>query len=440
MLSDEQAKEVEQILLISSIAGSGEGGVVPVVAKTDSSVLAEESAATLNNNIAGEISSSPKYDKKGAAACILKEGQLNINREHKEQLSKHQEDVRDRDINEYIKLNNPQQSKIRQAREEEEVDEEQKAYQYLQQNVESPRINYRNGKGNHSETDNGSDGDDDRCCEDLEIVGIGTTVECISSRVSLNEDELRPTAAPAKLDDDEPEWLRDVLEAPKRSLENLLILHSRKEQQEEPPKFIDDYKCSIKKSAGNDNLVSLKDDISDKLCKQYSHTTIVNDYEQSATSAKDNAKEDNAVEEQKQHSSGKGLSTNSNSITQNNSGNNKSVASESPATAGTKYHSPAENQHNKQKSVENDSNEEEDKSNVQFISDENDYNHYSANSNILDESQYYIPEYPPVRSREVLVEGGVHYFEDGNFWMEVPGKILTHLLNTPSGIYKSFFW
>lgn len=39
-----------------------------------------------------------------------------------------------------------------------------------------------------------------------------------------------------------------------------------------------------------------------------------------------------------------------------------------------------------------------------------------------DESQQsYIPEYPPVRSKEVHVEGGVHYFEDGNFWMEVPG-------------------
>lgn len=37
------------------------------------------------------------------------------------------------------------------------------------------------------------------------------------------------------------------------------------------------------------------------------------------------------------------------------------------------------------------------------------------------DEQSYIPEYPPVRSKEVHVEGGVHYFEDGNFWMEVPG-------------------
>lgn len=37
------------------------------------------------------------------------------------------------------------------------------------------------------------------------------------------------------------------------------------------------------------------------------------------------------------------------------------------------------------------------------------------------DDQSYIPEYPPVKSKEVHFEAGVHYFEDGNFWMEVPG-------------------
>jgi neurabin len=33
-------------------------------------------------------------------------------------------------------------------------------------------------------------------------------------------------------------------------------------------------------------------------------------------------------------------------------------------------------------------------------------------------------EYPPVRSKEVFVNvDGVHFFEDGNFWMEVPGLL-----------------
>uniref|UniRef100_A0A182K003 PDZ domain-containing protein n=1 Tax=Anopheles christyi TaxID=43041 RepID=A0A182K003_9DIPT len=37
---------------------------------------------------------------------------------------------------------------------------------------------------------------------------------------------------------------------------------------------------------------------------------------------------------------------------------------------------------------------------------------------------FYIPEYPPVRCKEVYVNpDGVHFFEDGNFWMEVPGLI-----------------
>lgn len=41
----------------------------------------------------------------------------------------------------------------------------------------------------------------------------------------------------------------------------------------------------------------------------------------------------------------------------------------------------------------------------------------------LDPDQYYIPEYPPISQKEVLVDGGIHYFEDGNFWMEIPGLL-----------------
>lgn len=38
-----------------------------------------------------------------------------------------------------------------------------------------------------------------------------------------------------------------------------------------------------------------------------------------------------------------------------------------------------------------------------------------------DPDVFYIPEYPPVSPKEVHVEAGIHYFEDGNFWMEIPG-------------------
>lgn len=46
----------------------------------------------------------------------------------------------------------------------------------------------------------------------------------------------------------------------------------------------------------------------------------------------------------------------------------------------------------------------------------------SATNNVPSAS---VPEYPPVSSKEVFVEAGVHYFADGNFWMEVPGLMDT---------------
>lgn len=40
-----------------------------------------------------------------------------------------------------------------------------------------------------------------------------------------------------------------------------------------------------------------------------------------------------------------------------------------------------------------------------------------------DPDQFFIPEYPPVSPKEVYSDSGVHYFEDGNFWMEIPGLL-----------------
>lgn len=44
-----------------------------------------------------------------------------------------------------------------------------------------------------------------------------------------------------------------------------------------------------------------------------------------------------------------------------------------------------------------------------------------AEPEITDPDVFFIPDYPPVSQKEVFVEGGIHYFEDGNFWMEIPG-------------------
>lgn len=46
-----------------------------------------------------------------------------------------------------------------------------------------------------------------------------------------------------------------------------------------------------------------------------------------------------------------------------------------------------------------------------------------SNLSLNDPDQYFIPEYPPISPKEVFNESGVHYFEDGNFWMEIPGLL-----------------
>lgn len=47
-----------------------------------------------------------------------------------------------------------------------------------------------------------------------------------------------------------------------------------------------------------------------------------------------------------------------------------------------------------------------------------------SNATLGDPDQYFIPEYPPKTPKEVFSESGVHYYEDGNFWMEIPGLSL----------------
>lgn len=42
-------------------------------------------------------------------------------------------------------------------------------------------------------------------------------------------------------------------------------------------------------------------------------------------------------------------------------------------------------------------------------------------SKIIEEPQDEIIEYVPVPVQEIGVDQGVHYYEDGHFWMEVPG-------------------
>lgn len=160
------------------------------------------------------------------------------------------------------------------------------------------------------------------------------------------------TASTTRHDEDEPEWLRDVLEAPKRSLENLLINTTTHRAELEngyeaiEGKHSDLNQTYITGESLHESIVSVESTQSDATFNQ---TTTIDD---SIISSKHNS--------------------------------TYSLADVEQATSSTIL---------------------------------------STGVTELDDSQYYIPEYPPVRSKEVLVEAGVHYFEDGNFWMEVPGGL-----------------
>ncbi|XP_014765261.2 uncharacterized protein LOC6507490 isoform X2 [Drosophila ananassae] len=211
-----------------------------------------------------------------------------------------------------------------------------------------------------------ADGDSDDV-EAVDIVGYGQAtatgpLNATFTKADSTETETTTTTTPStattattRHDDDEPEWLRDVLEAPKRSLENLLITSGpsaggdgQREEHFSEAKHSDLNQTYV--TGGGESLhesiVSVESTQSDATLNQ---TTTIDD---SIISSKHNS--------------------------------TYSLADVEQATNSTVL---------------------------------------STGVTELDDSQYYIPEYPPVRSKEVLVEAGVHYFEDGNFWMEVPGLL-----------------
>ncbi|KRF77597.1 uncharacterized protein Spn isoform X2 [Drosophila virilis] len=203
--------------------------------------------------------------------------------------------------------------------------------------------------------------------EAVDIVGIGhavsTTASLNATFVKADTTEIETTTttpstatvSTTRHDDDEPEWLRDVLEAPTRSLENLLVnittrqtelQNSYEATEGTEGKHSDLNQTYIIGESLHESIVSVESTQSDATFNQ---TTTIDD---SIISSKHNS--------------------------------TYSLADIEQATNSTVL---------------------------------------STGITELDDSQYYIPEYPPVRSKEVLVEAGVHYFEDGNFWMEVPGLL-----------------
>ncbi|XP_055842128.1 uncharacterized protein LOC129909158 isoform X2 [Episyrphus balteatus] len=178
-------------------------------------------------------------------------------------------------------------------------------------------------------------------------------------------------------DEDEPEWLRDVLEAPNRSLENSIHSESASflDIDNEPHQvdlgvtvtaskvettYDEEVNCNTTFDVGSE--YNNKHDIFNQTYVQQDtlHDSIVS--AESADSTTHNSLQTTTIDD---------------SIISSKHNSNYSLADHETITTTTQ----------------------------------------------LDESQFYIPEYPPVRSKEVYVESGVHYFEDGNFWMEVPGLL-----------------
>lgn len=237
--------------------------------------------------------------------------------------------------------------------EEEEQEEEQPVQQQQQhQQAEEEEV--------QEQPEEDFDSDD---VEAVDIVGIGHAPQATLNATFVKADSTETettttttttpstaTATTTRHDDDEPEWLRDVLEAPKRSLENLLI--NRAGELENGY----DGASSAKHSDLNQTYVTGGESL---------HESIV------------------SVESTQSDATLNQTTTIDDSIISSKHNSTYSLDAVEQATTSTVL---------------------------------------STGITELDDNQYYIPEYPPVRSKEVLVEAGVHYFEDGNFWMEVPGR------------------
>ncbi|XP_037940025.1 uncharacterized protein LOC119672925 isoform X2 [Teleopsis dalmanni] len=228
--------------------------------------------------------------------------------------------------------------------------------------------------------DNGKDIDTVKENELDDINGLGTTQMNLKNALSYD-----------KIDDEdeEPEWLRDVLDAPNRSFENLQIVQTNK--------MSDD----VREKGENDE--NIKEEIIseiNKLKKFEKRDQIMNDIKSVQSNEKSVASPQDFFNQttiqDSLHESIASIDSTQSDITLNQT--------------TTIDDSIISSKHNSTYSLI-----EGEKDSINFN------NSYTTAD--LEDSQYYIPEYPPVRSKEVYVESGVHYFEDGNFWMEVPGLL-----------------
>ncbi|XP_017477051.1 PREDICTED: uncharacterized protein LOC108367039 isoform X2 [Rhagoletis zephyria] len=294
-------------------------------------------------------------------------------------------------------------------------------------------------KADEAEDDDDEE-EDDEDDGDVDIVGIGaapahilnaTSTKAVDSSISAaatnkanNNNNHNNNNSSNTHDDDEPEWLRDVLEAPNRSLENLLISRCagvndrRRHSSESQDRIVGGESSFVVESKHSDLVTASK--VETSYDADNDSTLFIQQQQQQY--------------EQPQSPSGK-------------PGEQQSLLNQTfvqqESSSPTPHGQTGESLQESIVSVEStqsdgtlnqtttiDDSIISSKHNSTYSLAEGELHSINTNTTTtslggteLDDSQYYIPEYPPVKSKEVYVESGVHYFEDGNFWMEVPGLL-----------------
>uniref|UniRef100_A0A1B0C6Z6 PDZ domain-containing protein n=1 Tax=Glossina palpalis gambiensis TaxID=67801 RepID=A0A1B0C6Z6_9MUSC len=370
LLSDEQAKEVEQIL-----------SAAPNVGVAVAAVVATATSPTCIKNLIEETTpqtpSPPAQQQQQHQSIDL--NNLNNNKS----------------VNEFS--NDSTESQV-SGENERNLD----AGVALVTNKLSNFYNDNNADNDDDDDDddNDNDDDDDKDIEDVDVVGISAASECLNTTFTFTNNNIQLDHT--RHDDDEPEWLRDVLEAPKRSLENLLILQTNTEYKDIPRR--DTVTSDVVVVTTASKIETTYDEVNDSTTI-YISASGSNDQLQSRSPIKQDQQESLLNRSFLQDSG-------PNSIQQPN-GNN-SIANESLHESLVSVESTQSDVTLNQTTTIDDSIISS-KHNSTYSLAENDQNSLNTTTTTateLDESQYYIPEYPPIRSKEVYVEGGLLDFDD----------------------------
>lgn len=277
------------------------------------------------------------------------------------------------------------------------------------------------------EGDDFNDDEEDDDDEDVDIVGIGAAPAHILNATFTKAESSNVVTSKANNnnsknnthDDDEPEWLRDVLEAPNRSLENLLISRCTAASGR---------RRSEDSQSGVGGGIGVESRVESKHSELVTASKVETSYDVDNDSTLFIQQQDTHTSPSKQELQSQQSLLNQTFIQQDqNSPTPHGQTGESLQESIVSVESTQSDGTLNQTTTIDDSIISS-KHNSTYSLAEGELHSINTNTTTtslgaeLDDSQFYIPEYPPVKSKEVYVESGVHYFEDGNFWMEVPGE------------------